>query len=270
MMNYIGAILAGLIQGITEFLPISSSGHLVLFHDFFGFGFVDDVAFDVILHLGTAAALLTFFWRDILGYATALLGMRSAPLERRLAWYMIAGTLPAVIAGVLFESVIETSLRSVVVVAWMLIIVGILLYIVDRVAQGTRSIEQLTLPGSILIGCAQALALVPGISRSGITIIAGLQQKLHRQAAARFSFLLSIPVVLGAGAKKIVDIIQNHELVAGNFGVLALGFIVSAITGYLCLGYFLRFLEHHSLRVFAYYRIIFGLILLAILFFRPA
>ncbi|MDX9893316.1 MAG: undecaprenyl-diphosphatase UppP [Patescibacteria group bacterium] len=273
-MDYFYSIFAGIIQGLTEFLPVSSSGHLVLFHDFLGFDFPDQVAFDVVLHLGTLVALLLFFHRDVIKYLLAF--FRSLyqwrlkqDVDQRLAWYLFLATIPAGIFGYWFESEIETIFRSPVIVAWMLIIVGLLLYFADSFFKKEKDIEQLTFMNAMNIGLAQALALVPGVSRSGITIITGLSQKLKRDQAARFSFLLSMPIVFAAGLKKTVDLVVESGLQSVDYLILILGFVSSAVTGYFCIKYFLRFLRDHSLTVFVFYRIVLGLvILIAILFFK--
>ena len=267
MLDIFFAALAGVIQGLTEFLPISSSGHLVLFHDFFDFDLPDNVAFDVVLHLGTLMALLLFFWRDVIRYILAFFksfvhwDIRS-DIDQRLAWYLLIATVPGVIAGALWEDMIDTALRNTTVVAWMMIIIGIILFFADRWSKQQRTLSSISLSGAIGIGVAQALALVPGVSRSGITIIAGLAQKLNREAAARFSFLLSMPIVAGAGAKKMVDLLTSSNDLAGERIVLATGFVTSAIVGYLCIKFFLKYLQSHSLAVFAYYRVALGIIII--------
>lgn len=270
-MNYILSILAGIIQGLTEFLPISSSGHLVIFHDFFNFEFPDNLAFDVVLHLGTLVSLLIFFAKDVLKYLTSFFQSfvkrdLKNNLDQRLAWYLFLATLPAAIVGYFFEDQIETIFRGSAIVAVMLIIFGIILYLADKYFSKINTISQLKLNNAFVIGIAQAIALVPGVSRSGITIIAGLSQKLKRQDAARFSFLLAMPIVFGAGFKKIMDLFGESTLVLADLTILILGFLSAAITGYLCIKYFLKFLENHSLKIFAYYRIILGIIILLVIF----
>ena len=265
LQQILQSLVAGALQGLTEFLPISSSGHLLILHELLNFNFVDDLAFDVVLHLGTLLALALFFWRDVATYAAALLQPPSHQDEnQRLAWYLVFATLPAAAAGYFFESIIETALRSTTIVALMLIGVGALLYAVDRYAPKIKAMNHLTLGGALFIGCAQALALIPGVSRSGITIIAGLSQKLNRAAAARFSFLLSMPIVLGAGLKKTIELFSSQTLELAQLQALGVGFLSSAIIGYLVIRYFLRFVERHSLAVFAYYRILLGILLLLI------
>ncbi len=267
MFDIFQSLIAGAIQGITEFLPISSSGHLVLFHEFFSFSFPDELAFDVVLHVGTLCALLVYFRNDIVKLLRAFFKSFSnwnlkGDSTQRLAWYLAIATIPAVLAGVLLEDIIEATLRNTTVVAVMLIVFGILLYAADTYGKKNKSIGEVSLKASILIGCAQAIALVPGVSRSGVTIITGLSQKLKREAAARFSFLLSIPIVVGAGAKKTIDLFSSSSITSDQYVILLGGFLASAVVGYMCIKYFLKFIQRYSLKVFAYYRIALGIIIL--------
>ncbi len=267
-MDIIFSVISGIVQGLTEFLPISSSGHLVLLHDFFGFNLSDDIAFDVMLHVATMCSLLLFFWQDVLklikSFFQSIVARDSTDPYQRLSWYLVIGTIPAVIVGFFFEQQIEDLFRSITMVAIMLTVFGVLLYVADVYSAKLRSLNDVKLQDGIIVGLAQAVALIPGVSRSGITIIAGLSQKLKRADAARFSFLLSMPVVFGAGSKKIVDLVSAGGVPSGEGVMISLGFISALITGYFCIKYFLLFLQNHSLRVFAYYRIALGL---GILFF---
>lgn len=270
-MNLIYSIIAGAIQGLTEFLPISSSGHLVLLHEYLNFDLSNNLAFDVVLHLGTLVALLIFFWQDVLyllkSFFKSFVRRDITDPNQRLSWQLLLATIPAVLAGYFFEDIIDLYFRNILSVALMLILFGGVLYLADRYFSKVKTIPQLSLFNAIVIGIAQVLALVPGVSRSGITIIAGLGQKLNRGEAARFSFLMAIPVVFGAGAKKVYDFSAQGGINNDEILVLILGFITAAITGYLCIKYFLQFLQNHSLQFFAYYRIILGLILLGVVFF---
>src|SRR3989344_8350043 len=273
MNEILFSILAGIIQGLTEFLPVSSSGHLVVFHDLFGFEFVNNLAFDAILHLGTLAAILGVFLPEFWRYFLAgLQSLKKWDLrnnkEQLLAWYILVATMPVAIIGLLFGDFIESALRNLTLVGIMLIVFGILLYLADGYSAKVKTISQLSFFDSLLVGLAQVLALVPGVSRSGITIIAGLSRKLNRPEAARFSFLISAPIILGAGAKKIFDLTAAASLNSADLAALALGFIASAATGYLVIKFFLKFLQSHSLKVFAVYRIILGILILSILFFK--
>jgi len=272
-MDILFSILAGIIQGLTEFLPISSSGHLVLFHDFLNFDFPDNLAFDVVLHLGTLVALFIFFFKEIyfllLSWFQSFINWNLKDnINQRLAWYLFIATIPAAIVGYFLESQIEMVFRNSFLVAVMLIIFGVLLYFADNYFSKDRNIDQLKLGNSLIIGIAQMISLIPGVSRSGITIIAGLSQKLNRKEAARFSFLLAIPIVFGAGLKKTADLFSQNILATSDVTLLILGFLASAITGYFCIKYFLKFLQSHSLAIFAYYRIILGIIILLILLFK--
>ena len=272
-MDIFYSILAGVIQGLTEFLPVSSSGHLVLFHDFFNFNLPDDLAFDVVLHLGTLVALVLFFYREIIKYVFSWIQSffkwdLKNNNNQRLAWYLFLATLPAAFVGYFLEEQIETVFRGSFSVALMLILFGVVLYLADKYLLQVKTIEQLNLNNSLVIGVLQSLALVPGVSRSGITIIAGLSQKLKRGEAARFGFILSMPIVFGAGLKKVLDLYSDKLMIGSDFVILALGFLTSAITGYFCIKYFLQFLQSHSLAVFAVYRIILGIIILLLILWK--
>ncbi|MAF13947.1 MAG: undecaprenyl-diphosphatase UppP [Parcubacteria group bacterium] len=271
-MNYFFSILAGIIQGLTEFLPISSSGHLVLFHDFFRFDFPDALAFDVVLHLGTLLALIIYFAFDIAKYFTAWLTSFvkwdfRADVNKRLAWFLFFGTIPAAVAGFYLEDQIDNFFRQPMSVAVMLIVFGIFLYLADRFFKQFKTINELSFANALVIGIFQVLALVPGVSRSGITIIAGLSQRLKRQDAARFSFLLAIPIIFGAGLKKSIDFFSTGNILANDLIILAVGFISSAITGYIAIRFFLKFLENHSLKAFAVYRVVLGFVIIFIILF---
>lgn len=256
--DVLAAVAAGLIQGVTEFLPVSSSGHLLLWHRFTGSAVGNEVAFDVALHLATLAALLAFFWRDLLRLAAAWLrqvAYGQASGEARLAWWMLVGTLPATAAGFIFSNAITGGLREVRITATALVGVGLLMLLVEARANRTRNLSDLGPWDAVLVGAAQALALIPGVSRSGITIIAGLGLGLHREAAARFAFLLAIPVTAGAGlhqAKALASVASTGAW------PLAAGFMAAALSGFWAIGFLLRFLRRSSLRPFAVYRILLG------------
>lgn len=267
-MSYILAILAGAIQGVTEFLPISSSAHLVIFHDILNFNLPDNLSFDAVLHLGTGVALLIFFWREIIGlikgfFSSLVKWNLKNDLNQRLAWWIIIGSIPAVIAGVLFNDLIDQYFHqgklAIAVIAVALIIVALLFWLAEKLAQQTKEIKDVTWKSSLLCGLAQAVALIPGVSRSGIVIIAGLGQKMKREEAAKFSFLLSLPVIFGAGAKSFLKVGLTGEI---GLTLLLLGFVSSALFGYLAVKYFLRFTAKHSLSAFAWYRVILAAVLL--------
>ena len=267
-MSYFFAILAGAIQGITEFLPISSSGHLVIFHDMFNFNLPDNVLFDVVLHLGSLVAILLVFYKDIVkiirGFFSSLVNFNlSNNFNQRLAWMVIIGTIPAGILGFTFDHFITNTLHNnsiaPLVVAFMLIGVAILFWVVEKYATQQKDLREMTKVDSFILGCAQALALIPGTSRSGITIITGLWRNLKRSEAARFSFLLSVPVILGAGLKSFLDVTDWFQI---PIMILIIGFLSAAITGYFSIKFLMKFLGNHSLNVFAWYRLVMGLFIL--------
>jgi undecaprenyl-diphosphatase len=267
-MNLLQAILLGLIQGATEFLPISSSGHLALAHYFFGITEAG-LAFDVGLHLGTLVAIVIYFRDDLLTMAAALLQPGRQDGERRqrrqLFWFLVAATIPGVIAGLLLEKAAETSLRHPAMVAITLSVAGLLLLIADRNGVRSRPFDTITLKDALIIGCAQAMAIIPGVSRSGATITAALFRHLDRQAAVRFSFLLSAPIIFGAGVYKIPEIVANG-LLTDHFSAYVAGFIAAALSGYLFIAFLVRFIKTRSFAIFAYYRFaLSAVVLLALL-----
>ena len=251
------AALLGVIQGLTEFLPVSSSGHLILARAFFGweapaFG----LAFDVALHVGTLAAILAFFRTDILSMIAALPRMLSphSGAPGRLLRLIAVGTVPAVLAGLAFDDVIERVMRTPVVAATTLALGALLMLAAERLRLQHRTAESLTIADAALIGVAQASALIPGVSRSGATIAVGMLLGVRREAAARFTFLLGIPAIGGAGAKEALRL-SEIDPSAGTLALFVVGMVVSAVVGYLTIKYFLRFLAGHRLDVFAYYRL---------------
>jgi undecaprenyl-diphosphatase len=258
-MQLIDAIILGLTQGLTEFIPVSSSGHLILVGHFLNFQY-SGLAFDTALDIGTLAALYLFFAKDI--YELAHDFLFGGP-HRRLAWYLIIGTIPAVIAGVLVEHAAETVFRDARLVALNLIWVGVLMYVVDRYFRRDRDIDHVTAPRALAVGAAQALALVPGTSRSGITITAGRAMGLNRVAATRFSFLLSAPVITGATLKVLASHDTLHQM-AQVPGLYIAGILTAFVSGYFAIKFLIRYLSRHGLGVFALYRIAVGVIILAI------
>lgn len=264
-MLVIYTILFALVQAVTEFLPVSSSGHLILLHNILNIEMIDSLSFDVALHVGTAFALVAYFWKDIKRYFIAFMHLFTkfniARDEQKTVISLILATIPAALVGFFLESYIEIHLRNSLVVALSLIVGGIIFFVVERYSRQQRSYEALSIPEAFMIGIVQVLALIPGVSRSGSTIVTGMVLNLKREDAARFSFLLGIPVVLGAGLKKGLDldlqIISSQELY-----LMLLGGIVSMVVGYVVIKYFLRFLQKSSLNIFGVYRIILGLIIL--------
>jgi undecaprenyl-diphosphatase len=256
-VSFAAAVLLGIVQGLTEFLPVSSSAHLILARAFFGWEVPEDfgLAFDVALHIGTLAAILTFFRREVAGMLRAVpsaLSLGQDP-SSRLVQRIVVGTVPIVLVGGLFNDVIEQQLRTPGVAAWTLAIGGLLMFAAERFGSSQRTEESLTWLEAILIGCAQACALVPGVSRSGATITLGLFLGYRRDAAARFTFLLAIPATMAAAAKEALEL-RHMDLSLWHAQLMLVGIVVSAIVGYLTIKYFLRFLAGHRLDIFAYYR----------------
>ncbi len=262
-MDIIYSILAGIIQGLTEFLPISSSGHLVIFHELFNFSILSELLFDAVLHLGTLLALLIFFYKDISKYIIAFFQsfakwQLKEKVEQRLAWWLVVGTIPAAVIGYFLEDVIENFFRQTYWVAIMLVVFALFFLAAERFAKKFKEMNQISFKNALMIGLAQAIALIPGVSRSGITILAGLGSGLKRAQAARFSFVLAIPIVLGAGLKKLFDL-TNYSVSSAEVVVLIAGFLAAAITGYFCIKFFLHYLQKNTLKPFAYYRIVLAL-----------
>ena len=258
-------IVLALVQGLTEFLPISSSAHLILvpvLSDWPDQG----LAFDVVVHLGTLTAVAWYFRKDVVQLTvdwTQSCVKKQTIGESRLAWLVILGTIPVGAAGLLFHDVVDNVLRSPIVIAWATIGFGLLLGAADFVGEknkNTHNEHQLSWKNGIIIGFAQALALIPGTSRSGITMTAGLFAGLTRQGAARFSFLLSIPAILMAGSYKTLKLIQEGNGV--DWFSMSLGYALSALSAYVCIHYFLKMLERIGMTPFVIYRVAQGIILL--------
>lgn len=267
------AILA-LLQGITEFLPISSSAHLALAPWLLGWR-DQTLTFDIALHLGTLAAIVIYFFRDWVQIIAQGFGVRhdgDPELERnpRLLWLIAAATVPVGVAGLLFKEQAENSWRlNQILIGAMLISVGLLMIVAERVGRRRKGLGQITFADSMVIGAAQAIAIVPGTSRSGITITAGLLRDIDRPASARFSFLLSTPAIAAAAAKALYDLIRHGGVQPDMRVPFVLGILLSAITGCVAIAFLLRYLRGHSLKFFIYYRIIFGIIVIALAaFFR--
>lgn len=255
-MNILLAVLAGAVQGLTEFLPVSSTGHLIIFEHLFGisqdnFG----LAFDASLHLGTLLAVLLFFAKDYL---------KVLNLKNDLLIKLIVATIPAVILGLLLEKSIETSFRSLLLVGIALVAFSPIMVFAEIYGKKNKQKNQVSLVQSLFVGFAQSLALIPGISRSGATISAGLFSGLKREEAARFAFMLSGPIIAGVGAKKFLDVVTRSNLTQGDLTFFIVGIISSAIFGYLTIKYFIKYLSKNTLYPFVIYRVILGLILILI------
>ncbi|MDA9003938.1 undecaprenyl-diphosphate phosphatase [bacterium] len=266
-MELLHIIILALIQGLTEFLPISSSGHLLLPKELLGWP-DQQLAFDLAVHLGTLAAVMLYFWKDVFSIARdwtgSLITQRSTEYSR-LGWFLIIGTIPAALFGLVFEDLIEHHLRAIWVVATTTIIFGVLLGLADRKRGATKDLTSLTLQVVLIIGCAQALALIPGTSRSGITITAALFCGLSRTSAARFSFLLAIPIILLSGGYKTLQLLKLDYV---NWGDLGLGVLLSFISALVCIHFFLRFINTIGMMPFVIYRLLLGGLLFAV-YFNP-
>lgn len=257
MSDQLAAFILGLVQGLTEFLPVSSTAHLILVSDVLKldpdkFG----LTFDVALHLGTALAVLLYFAATWIGLLADVFRGRL-----RLPIVVVVGTIPAAIAGVLFESAVSSALRGPLVIAAGLLVGSAIFVLAERLATHRRRIDQLTVIDAIVVGVAQAIALIPGISRSGITISAGLLRGVERADATRFAFLLATPVILGAGAKTLLDARKLSGLTA-QLDIVAIGFVVSFVSGLAAVAFMVRYLRGHSLNVFVAYRVALALLIL--------
>jgi undecaprenyl-diphosphatase len=274
-MTVLQAIVLGIVQGLTEFLPISSSGHLILVPWLFNWHvLLEDPelnkTFDVALHLGTFVSLVVYFWRDIgrllAAWTRTLVRRRVDSTEGKLAWLIILSTVPAAVVGVAFEDVIVNTLGKPWMIAVLMIAFGGVMYAVDQLARHEREMAQMSWLDALLIGAAQALALSPGVSRSGVTMVTGLALRLTREAAARYSFLVSIPVVGGAAAYKALEI-AGEGLPAGAAAPFAAGIAAAAASGFAAIWFLLAYLRRHDFTPFVLYRLAVGggaLVLMAI------
>ncbi|MDJ0741209.1 MAG: undecaprenyl-diphosphate phosphatase [Gammaproteobacteria bacterium] len=265
-MTDLQILVLAIVQGLTEFLPISSSGHLILAPYLFGF---DDqgLAFDVAVHLGSLIAVVTYFRRDIWAitraWSASLLPGGHASSDSRLGWAVIVGTIPVVVAGLLLKAVVEGELRAPWVIGLTTIVFGLLLGWVDTRARRDRELGSLTLRDALLIGASQVLALIPGTSRSGITMTTGLWLGLTRAAASRFSFLLSIPTILASSALVTRDLLAIDGPV--DWHALGLGVVLSGGAAYLAIALFLRFIERIGMWPFVIYRLLLGAVIFALI-----
>jgi undecaprenyl-diphosphatase len=261
-MTELQVIVLAIVQGLTEFLPISSSGHLVLVPAFLGWA-DQGLAFDVAVHFGSLIAVLVFFRKDVHGLlrgSVQVLGANVKTIESRMALGIGLGTIPAAIAGLLFADWIAANLRSPTVIVYTLSGYAILMVLADRYGRKSREIASVQIKDAVLVGLAQALALVPGTSRSGITISAAMALGFERQDAARFSFLLAVPVILLATLYSLYGLLTSNIAVA--WGQLAIGVLVSAIVAYLSIEFFMRFVSRIGLLPFAIYRLILAAVIL--------
>jgi undecaprenyl-diphosphatase len=265
------ALILGILQGLSEFLPISSSAHLIIFPWLFGWNdpAIDSLTFDIALHLGTLLAVVVFFAADIgrliLAWITSIRERRiGKDPDRRMAWFLFFATIPGGIAGVLFEHGVQISFHatpipqgSMIIMAIVIALLGGLLWLADVIAKHERGFGKLSFKDAVIIGLSQALAIFPGVSRSGATITAGLALGLERETAARFSFLLSAPIIAGAGLKSLYDFMKSYSggmIKSSELVIFPVGFVAAAVVGFLCIKFLLTFLKSHSTKVFAWYR----------------
>lgn len=274
MLELYKAILLGAVQGVSEFLPISSTGHLILVEQVLGISQATfGLAFDAALHLGTLVAIIWYFRPEFIALTTTMyryivVGDRKKLSEQHLLKLLVYGTVPAVFFGLLFEDVIDTVFRSPVLVGAMLIIFSAVLIYVEKFGIRRKLIKDLGVIDSLIIGLAQSVALIPGVSRSGITLAAGIYRQLTRAEAAKFAFLLSAPIVAGAGGKQLINTISlfnNGQITASVLIFFIVGIVTAAIFGYLTIKYFLKYISNHTLYPFIIYRIALGIVILLFL-----
>jgi len=262
-MTNLQAIIFGAVQGLTEFLPVSSTAHLILLPWFMGWP-DPGLAFDVALHLGTLVALLFYFRADWIALITSALGLvrgRPHTPNARMAMLIVAATIPGAVAGALFEHKVEDAFRAPQLIAVMLIVMALVLVAAEIVGSRKKSLDDISWADAISIGIAQAFAIVPGVSRSGSTITAGLFLSMKRDAAARFSFYLSAPIIAGAVGKKMIDIAKSG-LALDQMSPFIIGIVSSGIVGYIAIAFLMRYLQTHNTYLFVIYRIALGIVVL--------
>lgn len=270
-MSILQAIILGIVQGLTEFIPVSSTAHLILVERVLGWNFDPDLnfAFNVLVQLGTTLALIIYFWRDLWAIVTAVArglvaGKPFGSTEAVLGWLIVIATIPAIVIGLLYKKQFETLQERPPLIAAVLIAGSVLLFASERIGRRTRPLGNVNWLDAIVIGLAQAVALVPGVSRSGATISGALARDLERPAAARFSFLMSVPVLMGAGVLALRDLLK-----VPNYGSLLqpllVGFVVAGIVGFISIHWLLRYLAKQPLTIFGVYRVVAGVLFLVLL-----
>jgi undecaprenyl-diphosphatase len=260
-MDLFQAIIYGIVQGVTEFLPVSSTAHLVLLPWFAGWQ-DPGMSFDIALHLGTLISLVWFFRSEWIAFARSAINVlagRPRGQDEKMVLFIVIATIPAALAGILAEDLVETYLRSPLVIASALIGLAAVLVLAEQRGQRTKDLEEMSWTDALTVGVAQSLALVPGVSRSGITITAALFRGMKREAAARFSFFLSTPIIAGAAGKQLFDIAYGGAPQV-DFIVLFVGILTSAIVGYLAIAFLLRYLATNTTYAFVYYRVVLGMV----------
>jgi len=265
-------IILGVIQGIAEFLPISSSAHLIIFRDVFGVGsFITgefEMSFDIALHFGTFLAILVYFFKDFWNMFIKGVTKGWKNPEGKMMWFVVVATIPAAVFGLLFEDIISNLVRNnYLLIAICLAVMGIIICYCDKLNKTNRSFKEMTFKDAILIGCAQVCALIPGFSRSGTTISMARCMKLNRSDAAKFSFYLSAPVVLGAVVIKVLKG-EMLALITYDVSVFVIGVLISFISGLLCIKFLLQYIKKHDYNVFMWYRLLMALVVLITLLFK--
>ncbi|MEE9913735.1 MAG: undecaprenyl-diphosphate phosphatase [Deltaproteobacteria bacterium] len=264
-MDVIQAVVLGLVQGLGEFLPISSSAHLVLVPWLMNWAY-SGLTFDIALHVGTLIAVILYFWKD---WINLLHKGFTKPGERegKLFWYLVLATIPGALIGFVLEDIAETVFRHPVLIACMLILLGIILYVVDRRGKKQIDVQHISLKTSFLIGLSQALAIIPGVSRSGVTMTTALALGMTREGAARFSFLLSAPIILGAALVKVPELIANPSMIDAGF---ITGMVVACISGLAAIGFLLRYVQTKNFLPFVIYRFALGILVFGVALYRSA
>lgn len=268
-MDIINIIILGIIQGIAEFLPISSSAHLIIARDIFGIASSMasniELTFDLALHFGTLLAIIVFFFKDLFKILINGFTKGTKDKDGKILWYLAIATIPAGVVGVLFEDIFDNFFRKQTwLIAIALIVMGIIIYVVDKKSKVNKEMKDMKWYDALIIGCAQVFALIPGFSRSGTTITASRALGLNREDSAKFSFFLSVPVVLGA---VIFSLIKDNTLtiISANLGIFGLGILISFVTGMLCISFLLKYIKKNDFKLFMIYRIILGIIVLLML-----
>lgn len=271
-MSILSTIILGIIQGIAEFLPISSSAHLIIFRDIFGIGASMskdmELSFDVALHLGTLLAIGVFFFKDFINMISKGLTKGVKDEQGKILWYLIIATIPAAIAGLLFEDVIENIIRNnffIIIIA--LVVMGVIIYLADKYSKKDNSLKTMSIKDAFIIGCSQVFALIPGFSRSGTTIAAGRLLGINKEDSAKFSFYLSAPVVAGAVVLQLLKK-TTITIVLANLSTFIIGILISFIIGLICIKYLLKYLHNHDFKIFMIYRIIIALIALLVIIIK--
>lgn len=264
-MEIFNAIILGLIQGLTEFLPISSSGHLIIFRDFLGLSSQNSLAYDAILQLATTLAIIVYFRKDLFIFFTRIKNKQIIEQDKNKIIFIIIATIPAVILGLLLENYMETIFRNSLLVALTAVLGAIVMYFADKFNQKNISKNNLNKKKSFAIGLFQALALIPGMSRSGMTISGGLFMNLKRETAVRFSFLMAIPILLGSGAKKFLDLYQTNTLNDISLP-LFIGVITAFVSGLWAINFLIKYLKTNSFKNFIIYRIVLAVVIIVVYF----